>query len=281
MASTHPTLSEWQRLLPAEDYRFRVGVRQGNPQRFFAPPSDSAELLARRQQSLNQRPQDYVATLPDAGPLVLEAVEHMAQWRPFEVLDLDGDALALCIAAARCIEADWVILSPDAAQHHPVVAGAVCFPSSWSLPAKLGLPIFGVHEPVPGLNQSLGGSIDTFLNRLSAGVFWERENWGMSADDQLDHHLSKPLPELDEHAKLTTTWLRWERQLLGRLPATRAILFGIKISIHRLDDIAAMPEAAHGLARALRTMSEDVAAYKGLSRCRQLLAEELQNQTKN
>lgn len=276
MANLRPSLSEWQRLLPVEDYRFRVGVRQGNPQRFFAPPSDSAELLAQRHQTLDQQSQNYVAARPEARSLVLEAVEHMTRWRPVETIDLQGDALALCIAAARCIEADWVILSPDAAQHHPVMAGAVCFPSSWSLPAKLGQPIFGVHEPVPGLNQSLGGSIDTFLTRLSPAVFWERENWGLSADDRLDHHLSKPPAELGEHATLATTWLRWERQLLTRLPATRAILFGIKISIHRLDELATLPVAADGLARALRTMPEDIAQYKGLTRCRQVLAELLQ-----
>ncbi len=69
--------------------------------------------------------------------------------------------------------------------------------------------------------------------------------------------------------------MRLERQLLLRLPESSAILFGIKITVHRLDKLAASPVVASRIARALRTMPGSIAAYKGLGQCRGTLTGQL------
>ena len=70
--------------------------------------------------------------------------------------------------------------------------------------------------------------------------------------------------------------LRLEEQFLNRLPHTGTILFGIRVSSHRLDGLLeTFPALAPRLERALRTMPGPLAEYKGLSRARAALLEHL------
>ena len=266
------------RLLPDEDFRPRMGLRSGDAHRFFRTCTES--LLRMRREALDCAPEKYSAATQESLPWVIEAVTHMAGWAdPSQTTDFPSDVLSLCGWAGRRIEADWVLLSPDATQHHPVSAGVVCFPSSWSLPAKIGLPISAVHEPVPSLNQRLGNSIDSFLARFEPNAASERDNWGLCSSPQLDQHPENTSPPLLPTATLSSTWLRWEHQLLIRLPETRAILFGIRVTTHRLDELIEIPGVAERLARALRTMPDTMATYKGLSQCRFNLIDQLEQES--
>ena len=58
--------------------------------------------------------------------------------------------------------------------------------------------------------------------------------------------------------------LRVERQTLTRLPESGAILFTIKTHIDPLAAIAGRADLVGGLARAVREMPRDMAAYKAL-----------------
>ncbi len=251
----------WLRLLPDEDYRFQMGLKPGNAGQFFAPTDDSAGLLAMRAALLESAPERYLLDRPASS-----ALQALSLWC--------GEQLDDAMTAGRRCEADWVLLTPDAAGDFHVTAGAVCFPSSWSLPQKAGLRLTEVHAPVPGLNDSLARSIDTFLTKLAPGAAWERENWGLSADGALDHHPDHALPALAGAASLTDTWLRLERQILLRLSGGD-ILFGIRVTTHRLDALTREPAIAARLARALETMPEAVAVYKGVATARSGLAAKL------
>ncbi len=122
---------------------------------------------------------------------------------------------------------------------------------------------------MPGLNAALRAhQINAFLAKLQPGVSWERENWGLSADTELNHHPSRNLKKLDATATLDQTWIRLERQLFYKLPESGAILFGIRVSHHNAAELAKEPEAAARFARALETMPEDVAVYKGIGAAR-------------
>ena len=168
-------------------------------------------------------------------------------------------------------EPDWLVLQGSANEEPRLVAGEVVFPSSWSLPAKLGLPMSAIHQPVPKLEESLGAGIATFLQKLQPGVCFGRENWGLSADDALNHHPEFKGPGIGPQATLETTWVRLEHQFLTRLKNTGAILFGIRVSCHRLDDVTRAPEARRGMHLALASMPDSVASYKDLLSCRPAL----------
>ena len=258
--------ADWHRVLPDEDYRFHMGLRPGDGGRFFAPSTEGEGILSERVTLLEKTPA-YCLLLPPREEDVAtlhEALALMSSW--------SGVAVTGAAEAGRLLEPDWLTLSPDAGGVLLVTAGAVCFPSSWSLPEKAGLRVSEVHGVVPRLNDSLGSRIDTFLGRLTAGAAWERENWGLSAHSALDHHPRHRRSPLHDAATLDTTWLRLERQLFARLTGG-GVLFSIRVSSHRVDELCMMPGIAARLGRALATMPADVASYKGLAAARHRLVQ--------
>jgi hypothetical protein len=256
----------WLRLFPDSDYRFQMGLRPGDAPAFFGG-AQNEDILALRRRLVEEARSEYLLEADD--PSVRETLDLLSHWTGRRPLDL--------AAAAGGCEADFVILTPDAAHRLCVTAGVVCFPSSWSLREKAGQPMSAVHGPVPGLNADMGQRIDTFLSRLAPGAVWERENWGLSADEALDHHPRHTAPSLTQSATLETSWLRLERQIFLRLSGG-GVLFGIHVSVHRLDALAGEPGVAPKLAQALETMTPAVADYKGLTVARAPLTNLLRGQ---
>jgi hypothetical protein len=70
---------------------------------------------------------------------------------------------------------------------------------------------------------------------------------------------------------MNEVWFRIEYQSLVALPRSNGILFGIRLIIERLSRLYQDPAFAAGLSRALATMPESVATYKGLQASRQRL----------
>lgn len=229
-----------------------MALRMGNAAAFWEPWDTEGKVIAERRRWLERSPELFTGYMPDGSAGMREALAWMHSWTPE-------------------IEADWVVLSADVSREPIVLAGEVVFPTAWSLPEKLGLPLSAVHEPVPELQTSIGPAIATFLARIECGAAWERENWGMCGNAELNHHPSRTLPRLTAKSKPENTWIRLENQFLTRLPETRCILFGIRVSHHRLDVVAAQPDMAARISRALRTMPGSMAAYKGLASARHSL----------
>lgn len=251
---------DWLKLFPDADFRWAMNLRPGDLHDFFSHSKESAKALGERERLLEASPETY-ALLPDgAGGLIDEAVRHLSLW--------SGLTLENALEAGRRLEADWVLLRSSGDDGYRVAAGVVCFPSGWSLPEKAGLTLEEVHGPVPRLNESLGRQVGVFLSRLAPGVPWERENWGFSADAELDHHPGRERQRLTGRETTDAVWVRLERQVLVRLSGD-SVLFGIRVGNHRLDRlVAAHPGLPGRIARALRTMPEEAAAYKGIGDAR-------------
>lgn len=245
--------------LKPNDYRFDMGLRRGSVDYFRN--SGPATLLEERRALLQTSAGRYAAALPGSEAIVQEAAEFAGFYSACSLEELGSTW-----------EPDFVLLD-DVLR---VQAGCVCFPSSWSLPEKLGKPITEVHAPVPGLNDEMAAKIQTFLHMLKPGEVWERWNWGLAASPQLNDHPTLQRPRLDESATLDTTWFRVEHQGLVRLPQTGAVLFGIRIMVSTLrDEMAASLEFAPALKQQLQTMPPTVAEYKSLARCREALTGQL------
>ncbi len=251
---------DWLRIFPDVDHRLQMTLRPGDAPRFWQHSEEAEHVLAERRRWLATHRERHLLMLPEAEEAVDEAINFIMTsiHRPACTPD----------QAAAAVEPDWVVLSGDAERSHPVIGGAVIFPSSWALADKLGRPMHEVHAPVPGLQAAIGSQISAFLGRLTPNAPRERDNWGLSADPSLNHHPALAIRPLDDSATLENTWLRHERQFLARLPITNAILFGIRVTNHRLDDVAASAEVAQRLARILATMPDEFASYKGLQTAR-------------
>jgi len=130
---------------------------------------------------------------------------------------------------------------------------------------------------VPGLNANIGAGIHKFLTALKPGVASLRHNWGLSRSVELNQHPDRPLPRLDATVNVDEVWLRVEHQALVALPKSGGILFGIRVVNHSLVEVKADSVAATRLCRALETMSEEMARYKGLATARGRIVRLLRN----
>lgn len=254
-------------LFPPEDYRFRLTMRRGDPRRFFQQADPEGALLRERRRWLDDEPSRYAACGPGGEALLEELRELAAAW----ALPGFADAAGL----GRAWEPDVLLLAPDAAGELRLRAGALCFPTGWALTEKLGGTLPEIHGVVPGLNPAIGGAIRQFLSSLKPGIAFHRDNWGIAATDELNLHPGRQLPRPTWPVRLEALWLRVEHQALVALPRSRGVLFGIRIALHRLDAVAADGAVSQGLARALRSLPEELAAYKGLADVRHELAARL------
>ncbi|KAM5443448.1 hypothetical protein MferCBS31731_001221 [Microsporum ferrugineum] len=64
-------------------------------------------------------------------------------------------------------------------------AYVTCFPSGFNTREKLGKPLNGIHEPVPGYKEKLERSMDRYFEKLEVGKFVKRVNWGITTGAEL------------------------------------------------------------------------------------------------
>ncbi len=235
-------------ILKDEDYRFRLRLIRADPADFFAPWNHTGEELADRRRWIHEFPERHLPFLPEAEPLVDE-VAGFASALGLDVRAADAipDPQARWAALASCLEPDLALLTRHAGTFR-MVAGAVCFPSSWRPEQKLGLPLAAIHDAVPGLNAEIGSPLDAFLDRLRPGTAWLRANWGLTASRELNQHPARELPRLSPPARLEFTVLRLEHQALLALPRTGGLLFGIRVEHLELTDLHQDPELSARLA---------------------------------
>ncbi len=250
-------------LFPDRDYRFHLTLRKGDLGAFFGAPE--AAVLAERARWFADDPARYLVGDAEALPLVAEAEGLLG------IGAAEGGVMRRLARLGGAVEPDLVLLAPDGSGQFRLRAGAVCFPSWWALTEKTGLTLDEIHGVVPGLNDSLAPAIGQFLAKLKPGAPFERANWGFAATPELNLHPALGRPRLGAELDVARTWLRVEEQILAALPATGGILFGIRIRVVPLAHLLDEPALRAGLRRALVTMPDALAAYKGLGPVRAAL----------
>ena len=195
------------------------------------------------------------------------------------VTEIDGGGFsdAPLVAASLLVQEDLVIMRRGE-NGWRLVAGSLCFPSSWSLIEKFGRPLQDIHAPVPGFGP--GTRPAELINRMFDGLQGqavERYNWSIQSDNALYHPLSDieridratnrpsrfPDGDINAHA-----FIRVERQTLRKLPASRDILFTIRIHLDPLRVLAGHPDrAALAMSFAGQLEALDLAQldYKGMT----------------
>ncbi|MBS0640134.1 MAG: DUF3445 domain-containing protein, partial [Proteobacteria bacterium] len=154
-----------------------------------------------------------------------------------ETWSLTAPALDPLELAGRLVQEDLCLIqdSPDG----PLFTAAVlCFPSRWRLADKLGKPLAAVHGPVPLYADRLSRPVDRFMQHLKPDRIACRLNWSIVDDPALFQPTGKW--RTDGGAGITPQnagerlYLRVERQTLRRLPASGAVLFGIRVHVYPL-----------------------------------------------
>lgn len=248
---------------------------RGRFEDFWGATAENERILAERRRWLRQDPAKYLAVLPEAADLLTEADEL---GRTHETLPPMIPASTPAVPEQRSTglkmgenwEPDWLILKREGGVAR-LLAGCVCFPSSWSLEEKIGRPIEEIHGVVPDLNATVGKQIGIFLERIKPGISWTRNNWGLSRSPEWNQHPGRRTPRLDSTVTLDEVFFRVEEQSLVALPRTEGILFGIRLKVFSLAGYPGT-EAGLRLAQALETMPEAMAQYKGLATARARIA---------
>lgn len=247
-------------LFSGGEHRHQLALRRGEPRDFFRARDAAGQVRAERARWLAEAPARYAALGAGGAPLLAEFAGLCAEWGVAEgatVVELGG-----------ALEADFLLLSPDAGGAFRLRGGALCFPTGWALAEKLGQTLEAIHGVVPGLNAALAAPIGQFLARLKPGGAFLRDNWGLAATDALNLHPARGLAAPALPTAPDRLWLRVEHQALVALPRSGGVVFGIRIALHRLDAVGRDPVAAAGLRRALLTMAPEMAAYKRIERVR-------------
>lgn len=182
------------------------------------------------------------------------------------------DPLAL---AGRLVQEDLCVLGPD--EEGPILTAAVlCFPSGWRLADKIGRGIAEIHAPVPEFGDRLATPVGRVVRQLPAGRLLGRLNWALVDDPSLYRPDDRNY-RADRNDAVTaqsageSLFLRVERQILSRLPASGAVLFTIRVHVYPLAAAITSPATAGRLAAAVRALPGDMQHYKSLFPFREAL----------
>jgi hypothetical protein len=215
--------------------------------------------VRRRKEVLLTTAHDEVSVaLPHATEKLHQAVEEAAHLVARVTGGPLDDAWPPLEAAALLVPDDLIVLLRIDGSWR-MAAGVVCFPSHWSPPEKLGLPVAAIHDPVPRYADELRNRVDRVLDHLSPDRPVWRRNWTIHASNEL--YAPQPVATRDP-VPAHNHWLRSERQVLAALPLSGGTLFTIRTDQVPLAALKERPGTASQLAGALRATPPDLAAYR-------------------
>ena len=272
---------------------FAIGLAPLDPARWIEQDAHLADQLALKEAILAQEGAAAFGALAGAEAGQAEVLELLAAHLPARfprtyrregsaLRVLPGDRLvafggeAALLTASRLVQEDLLLMRRHEAGWR-LVAGSLCFPSTWALGDKLGRDMDAIHGPVPGYAGKMAGMIARIFDNLKAEQPVERWNWSIYGDARLRHAQSRqdPLERFPPgQAVSERAHIRVERQTLRRLPRSGDILFTVRVHV---DPVSALSRDARGrpLARALHAqlaaLSPAQLAYKGLVEARERL----------
>lgn len=130
-------------------------------------------------------------------------------------------------------------------------------------------PISSIHKPVPQYKDRLSSPMHRFFNKLKPSDMWIRGNWSVQTNNvifKLEDHHARPGEKLQ---KLQVSdidfengcFMRCERQVLTRLPKSRAVIMVVRTYLIPVKKLKA-DGYGEELATAIESLPEDLAFYK-------------------
>lgn len=231
-------------------------------------------------------PDDVFAAEPGTEAAQAEVlqllVEHLAARLP-DIYRRRGDTIEVVpaghtidlaappplLAAARLVQDDLVLMRRGDTGWR-LVAGCVCFPSSWQVREKFGRPVDQIHAPVPGFGPGTRPAelIARMFDNLPPSRLVIRWNWSLYGDDALPHPLPSPVPRFGGGPSAEHVFLRTERQTMRKLPVSGDILFAVRIGVDPLEALERHPDRARigaALIAQLEALTPTQLEYKGMT----------------
>ena len=193
-----------------------------------------------------------------------EVILPKLKWK-FRISDFEESPLDLC---GRLVQEDLCLMAPDP-DGYTLEAASLCFPARWRLMDKMGLPMSGIHKPVPDYSEKLSRPVDSFFNRIDVDRPVWRVNWSLTTDPTM----FQPVRQKHSASELSITsknagdkvYMRCERQTLRRLPDTGWILFTIKTYLDKVSKLHKYPKETQNLSSLLRSAPTTLLSYKNIN----------------
>ena len=206
-----------------------------------------AGQMARRDALFAQCPEKVHALLPQARPAAQELyaltldwlkTQEGFAWKEASVLRPDGVEVSLdaenpLLTLGRLVQEDLCIMEHDGTES-VLTGAALCFPASWTLGQKIGKRMLAIHVPVPEFDERVSKGVQ----RLFDAIRPEQMLWRMNYLTYDDPELHQPRLEGESRPRPKDhVFVRCERQVLRRLPQSRAVIFSIHTYVVTADTL--------------------------------------------
>lgn len=249
--------------LDARGWRMAMGLRPLDVAQWFEVDERRDEELALKSRLLAHQRDAVVATRPEGDVPSDELYREVLDW--LDAHAASGGVRATIVddehpvvAAARLVQEDLCVLVRDDVWR--LQAACVCFPSRWSLAAKIGRSLDEIHGPVPGYAETLATPTNDVFDRLRPERGFWRLNWTV-IDDPALHQPDAPREISPDD--VDRWFFRVERQTIRRLAQTRAVVFTIRNYVSPVAELRAQPEFLEHLLLGIEGAPAAVQAYKG------------------
>jgi hypothetical protein len=215
-----------------------------------------AAQMQLRDKLIAERPGDVHALLDQGRPAALECLDlvlgHLANDTSYTIsanrlirpdgieVEIDRDAPLLTLG--RLVQSDFCIME-EGSDGHVLNAAILCFPGSWTLAEKIGKPLFAIHTPVREYDENVGARVQRLFDAIQPGKLLMRANAIRHEDPSLYHPRRESDPVSVRRGGPDGKYIRSERQVLRRLPATGAVVFSIHTTVIPIDRLSADQQA--------------------------------------
>lgn len=249
---------ESKHLFPQGGFSWSMRMRIESTQAYFDRWDPSGELLAEKRRLLTESPERYLLSTPAGDRLVDECWQLAKEWGHLQ----EPDAKPNLYQLALDWEVDIILMDKETTE---LCGGCVCFPSSWSLVESIGVPLWEIHERVPGLNPAIGEKMRVFLDSMPLKKAFFRENWGLTRSADLNYHPDLNRMPIDATVDEDQLFLRIEHQAFVSL--TSGHLLAVRIEPIPFTELVGHDvDMAQRLLTQLQTMPMEVVEYKNLHR---------------
>lgn len=154
--------------------------------------------------------------------------------------------------------------------------------AGWKIKERIGNSLWQIHAgKVPMYESKLSKSMDRYFVKLRVDSAIQRFNFAIDISPELfhiePHHNLDPamLNANGKKLQFEDLYLRVERQVLQRLPRSRAMIFSLRTYVTPLGKVLEDHEVARGLRTCIRTFSPELGKYKNQALWNDLVEEKL------
>ncbi|MGR3759662.1 heme-dependent oxidative N-demethylase family protein [Roseobacteraceae bacterium NS-SX3] len=213
---------------------------------WLRPDDAFAGQMAERERLLSAQRETVLqleaSAMPAAQELLRMVLDQLYPGSAGHVTRPDGASVALdwedpLGTLGRITQQDFCILEkPEGSAEHVLTGAVLCFPASWKLSEKFMRPLTDIHVPVDSYDAAMAARVQRLFDGVQAG----RPLWRFNALWYEAPELHQPRSQYgrrDRDHLDRAPYMRSEKQMILRLPQTRAVVFAIHTFVLGREDV--------------------------------------------